>query len=234
MMMRSAILSAVAFFLCVAPSCCWMIVHASRSPFSVAQRQVNGYRLMPLAAGFGYKIAPASRGPSPNNNDFNEGAQSRSSRDVIDTIETAEGLMRARYDAYARQDLDFIIDSTSPTCPDYEAYYQSAVAPKNARSRWIRDLRRNMVDAYTYVWMEVDSVVEEVPNERAIVSFRHLAIRSSDDIMFPIAETATVVKVSGRWLFESTQVSRPDPDTAGAMMKDWPALGGYEFKPRNQ
>ena len=57
-------------------------------------------------------------------------------------------LIQARYSAYASQNLDFIIQTTSPKSSDYQAFMETALAPdpKKALSRWKRSIKATMTD----------------------------------------------------------------------------------------
>jgi hypothetical protein len=86
-----------------------------------------------------------------------------------------------------------------------------------------------MVNEYVYVRMEVDSVQEDA-NEISI-TWRHLAIRRSDNVMYPIKETSKLEKVENKYLYIKGEVMRPTPEEVEAMTKSWPSLAGLELKP---
>ena len=136
-------------------------------------------------------------------------------------------LVRARYSAYALENIDFIMDSTSAKSPDYAAYIESPIGARSGRKKWAKDIRKNMVDAFSYVHMEVDQV--ESDGNDASVDYRHLAISKIENTMYPIKERAFLSKVNGRWEFEAAVVERPDPDLSQKMMEEYPKIAGLKL-----
>ena len=57
-------------------------------------------------------------------------------------------LIQARYSAYASENYDFIIQTTSPKSSDYQAFMETALAPepKKALSRWRRSIKSTMTE----------------------------------------------------------------------------------------
>lgn len=151
-----------------------------------------------------------------------------------ETIKSPIDLIRARYSAYAADNTDFIIASTSSTSSDYEHYLATNPNKDKAFKRWAKDLRFNFKD-YHFVRMEVVSSEEETA-DRALVVFRQLAIRKGDNTMYPTEERSTVIRTStqgGGWLYEKGEVVRPPIDVAQVMMETWPALVGLELMPNS-
>lgn len=144
-------------------------------------------------------------------------------------------LVKSRYSAYSLEKIDYIIDSTSVGSPDYLAYFESPNAVRNSRRNWTKDIRKNMIDPYFYVRMEVDDVVyPSADDSQAVVVYRHLAIQKKDNIMYPIEEKATCVKVNGVWKYERGEVQRPDPELSQKMMIEWPPMMGLNMKIRDE
>mmetsp|Transcript_30663 Transcript_30663/g.29274 ORF Transcript_30663/g.29274 Transcript_30663/m.29274 type:complete len:256 (-) Transcript_30663:286-1053(-) len=144
-------------------------------------------------------------------------------------VNDPESLIRSRYSAYASSNIDFIISSTSEVSSDYRSFIETPVAPANGLKRWAKSIRSNMLDEFRYVRMEIDAVSYS-GDEAALVSWCHLAIRKADNVMYPIAETSTIVKAKGVWSYVSGVVSRPSTEASQTMMNDWPTLMGLELK----
>lgn len=143
-------------------------------------------------------------------------------------------LMKSRYSAYFLQNIDFVIESTSTTSPDYVAYIESPIGLRKGKKKWMKDIRKNMVDSYYYVRMQVDDVAMLNSDEtKAIVTFRHLAIKKSDNVMYPVLEKATCVKVNGVWKYERSETMRPEPEQSQIMMEEWPLLSGIKIRSRD-
>jgi SEC-C motif-containing protein len=149
-------------------------------------------------------------------------------------------LIKARYSAYAMNDMEFIIHTTSPTSNDYEHYMSSITSKEKTIRRWVKDLRFNFIN-FHMIRMEV--VNSQVHAKNAQVTFRQLSIRKDDNLMYPTEETSTLVMSSeGVWLYEKGDVQRPTPEIAQEMMEKWPDLSGLELmmpqketgKPRKQ
>jgi len=142
-------------------------------------------------------------------------------------------LIRARYSAYALENIDFILDTTSTASPDYLAYIESPVGARSGRKKWAKDVRKNMVDSFAYVRMEVEKVEQspEGPNggDEATVYYRHLAISKLENTMYPIEETAYCSKDKGVWFFEAATVQRPEADVAQKIMEEWPVKAGIKL-----
>ena len=143
-----------------------------------------------------------------------------------------ELLIQARYSAYASRNYDFIIQTTSPKSSDYQAFMETAVAPdpKKALSRWKRSIKATMTDGYTYTRLEIDDVTK-VDENHVDVTWRHLAIRQADNVMYPIEETSKLEKVDTRWMYVSGEVRRPKTEVSAEMVEKWPALVGLQLKP---
>lgn len=140
-------------------------------------------------------------------------------------------LIRSRYSAYSLENLDYIIETTSTNSPDYLAYIESPIGARNGRKKWIKDVRKNMIDSFAYVRMEIDGVESDAADAaRAVVSYRHLAIKKADNIMYPILEKAFLIKTDGVWYYEKGEVMRPEAEQSQTMMNEWPALAGLQLK----
>lgn len=128
---------------------------------------------------------------------------------VTGIASTPESLVRSRFSAYGSGNTEYIIDTTSPTCPDYEAYM--VVPGKNGRKTWQSDIKRNMIDDFKYIRMEVvdvqlqstpfselksKTVLSVLPDgsdlETADVTFRFLAVDLSAT-MYSIEEKCEFV-----------------------------------------
>ena len=142
-------------------------------------------------------------------------------------------LVRARYSAYALSNPDYSLDTTSPQSPDYLAYIESPIGARSGRKKWVKDVRKNMIDDFMHVRMAVDNVELSDDGNSGVVTFRHLAIKKTGadaNTMYPILENSKCVKINGAWLYESGDVQRPEPDASQAMMEDWPLLAGLRLK----
>lgn len=144
-------------------------------------------------------------------------------------------LIRSRYSAYALENLDYIVETTSSNSPDYLAYIESPIGARNGKKKWIKDIRRNMIDTFAYVRMEVDSMEVE-SDDCSIVYYRHLAIRKLDNIFYPILEKAYCRLTDGVWKYEKAEVQRPEAELSQKMMEDWPLIAGLKLvgKPREE
>ena len=146
----------------------------------------------------------------------------------------ATSLMRSRYSAYALGNIEYIIDTTSPTSPDYISYVESPVGARSGKKKWEKDIRKNMLDMFVYVKMEIDGTdTVEGDSDRMTVQYRHLAIKKTDNTMFPISETALCQKIDGQWLYSKSDVARPLPEQAKVMMEDWPVQAGLKLIGKN-
>lgn len=140
-------------------------------------------------------------------------------------------LIRSRYSAYSLENVDYVVDTTSATSPDYLAYVESPVGARSGRKKWIKDVRKNMVDSFSYVHMEVDKVETSPEGDEASVFYRHLAISKVENTMYPIEERAYCVKdtASGAWYFEAATVQRPEADLSQKMMEEFPIKAGLKL-----
>lgn len=140
-------------------------------------------------------------------------------------------LIRSRYSAYALENLDYIIETTSTSSPDYLAYIESPIGARNGRKKWIKDVRKNMIDSFAYVRMEIDDIQDDAADAaRTVVSYRHLAIKKADNVMYPILEKAFLIKTDGVWFYEKGEVMRPEAEQSQKMMEEWPILAGLQLK----
>jgi SEC-C motif domain protein len=139
-------------------------------------------------------------------------------------------LIRSRYSAYASSNIDYIISTTSKTSSDYKAFIDTPIAPTNGIKRWTKSIKSNMIEQYQYVRMEIDSVNVNENGLEATVSWRHLAIRIADNVMYPIEEISALANLDGTWSYVKGDVKRPTPEQSQTMMNDWPPLMGLELK----
>lgn len=95
--------------------------------------------------------------------------------------------MRSRYSAYAVGDVDYIIATTAPDGPQFQA----------DRAAWARDIAEFC--AHTrFEKLEV-RVVAPVVDERGEVEFFARLSRGGEDVSF--AERSVFVRREGRWLY---------------------------------
>ena len=169
-----------------------------------------------------------------------------------------EMLIQTRYSAYASENYDFIIQTTSPKSSDYQAFMETALAPepKKALSRWRRSIKSTMTEGivsfirsyiesmlrrstiaflfigYAYTKFEIDEV-QHIDENHVNVTWRHLAVRHADNVMFPIEEVSKLEKVQGdKWLYISGDVRRPKTEVSSEMVEKWPSMVGMELKPK--
>ena len=90
-------------------------------------------------------------------------------------------------------------------------------------------MRFNFKD-YRFVRTEiVDSSIDQ---NQAKVTFRQLAIRKTDNVMYPTQEVSSLVKAeSGQWLYVKGDVTRPPSEVAMTIMETWPEMMGIELVP---
>ena len=140
---------------------------------------------------------------------------------------TAAQLMRARFTAYKTNRLDFIIDTTHKSSPDYTAYFDSLVI-KNPRKTWCKDIVRSITGGYAFVKIDVASF--EFDGEyNASFKCRQLAIRREDNVMYPVEEDAILKRAhtqdegaKGPWRYVRGAVNRPPPEVMKTMVGEWP------------
>ena len=149
---------------------------------------------------------------------------------------SASDLIRARYSAYAMNNADFIISTTSEQSPDFKHYFSlPGDKTKNLR-RWSKDIHQSMMKEYFYIKSEI--VNEEVDPGQAdvvAVTFLHLAIQKGSNVMYPVQEKATLVRDDGvAWKYMQGEVSRPPSEDSSRMMKDWPGEMGLTLRTLDQ
>jgi uncharacterized protein YchJ len=140
-----------------------------------------------------------------------------------------EELIRARYCAYASDNVDYIIATTSTKSSDYLAFIETPIAPQNGLKRWAKSIRSTMINEYFYTRHEIDAV--DSSGESIVVTWRHLAIRKSDNVMYPIKETSFLEKIDGKYFYVKGEVIRPSPEESSSMTSTWPDLVGLVLKP---
>jgi uncharacterized protein YchJ len=137
----------------------------------------------------------------------------------------------ARFSAYKTDNPNYIIESTSPTCTDYEFYVLTAQG--NGMNAWVRAIRRDMIDTYVYVKQEIVSEDIEMDGgkpRKATVVFRLLAIGKIDNAMYPIEDESTLVYLNDQWYFEKSDVRRPPAAVGAEMMDKWTEETGITLK----
>ena len=90
-----------------------------------------------------------------------------------------------------------------------------------------------MTEEFAYVRMEIlsESLDAECADV-ATVMFRQLAVRRTDNVMYPVEERSTVVKnEEGEWEYVLGEVTRPAPDVGQEMMQSWPDMVGMKMTP---
>lgn len=142
-------------------------------------------------------------------------------------------LIRSRYSAYASDNVDYIMTTTSKLSPDYISFIDTPIAPQNGMKRWARNIRSTMTNDYIYTRYEIDSIDSTSESPHTIVTWRHLAIRKVDNVMYPIKESSVLEKVEDKWFYIKGNVSRPNENEISDMTSSWPALVGLELKERN-
>lgn len=90
-----------------------------------------------------------------------------------------ELLIQSRYSAYANDDAEFIIATTSSLSPDYAAFMDTALAPQNRVKRWAKSIRQTMITDYFFTRFEIESVT--ITRDEATVAWHHLAIGKADN-----------------------------------------------------
>ncbi len=107
--------------------------------------------------------------------------------------ETPQTLVRSRYCAYARQLVDYIIDTTDPD----GAAWQEPI------DQWRKDIA-NFGQKMQFSGVEILSA--EVDENRATVTFRATLRRRRRDASF--TEVSQFVRRAGRWLYSEGQPQR--------------------------
>ena len=188
-----------------------------------------------LLAGFGNKISSSSSSSSnsivddcPCLSGLKYKECCGSLHDKTSTTTSPSKVIMARYTAYKLDNPNYIIESTSPTCTDYEFYVLTAQG--NGMNAWVRAIRRDMIDTYVYVKQEIVSESIEADGRKATVLSRLLAIGKIDNVMYPVEDESTMVYLNDQWYFEKSDVRRPPPDVAAAMMDKWPQETGITLR----
>ena len=147
---------------------------------------------------------------------------------------TAAALVRSRFTAYKTSNLDYIIDTTHSDSSDRTYYYEN-IKIKDPINSWKKDLYRTMTRDYFYVKMEF--VSQEFINEyEAKVTFRQLAVRKSDNVLYPVEEVSllrrekTIDGSKGPWKYVKGEVLRPPSDVTRDMTTQWPSDMGMILK----
>ncbi len=191
-----------------------------------------------LHAGFGKSVPGATKEVIPEDkvcpcgSGKNYGECCKSVHEFGMVTSSASDLIRARYSAYATNNADFIIGTTSEQSPDYKHYFSlPGDRTKNLR-RWSKDINQSMIKDYFYIKSEI--VKEEAdPGEAdvATVTFLHLAIQKGSNVMYPVEEVATLVRDDGvTWKYVLGEVKRPASEDSTRMMSDWPGQMGLSLK----
>ena len=195
--------------------------------------------ILKLGAGFG-KEAPSSQKPKAIQDDakcpcgsgsqYSECCKSAHNFGIV-TSSPSE-LVRARYSAYAANNADFIIGTTSDQSPDAKHYKSLPGDEARNNRRWSKDIHNSMMKDYFYIKTEIIS--EEIdPDQKdsATVTFRHLAIQKGSNVMYPVEEKATLSRDDGvTWKYVLGEVSRPPSEESNRMMSTWPEEMGLSLK----
>jgi SEC-C motif-containing protein len=100
---------------------------------------------------------------------------------------TPEALMRSRYAAYAVGDIDYVIATTDPEGPQWQA----------DRAAWAEDIRR-FSTLTRFEKLEIRDV-SPIADARGEVEFHAQLRRDGDDVSF--AERSAFVRRESRWLY---------------------------------
>jgi SEC-C motif-containing protein len=114
---------------------------------------------------------------------------------------TPEALMRSRYCAYVVGDVDYIIATTDPSGPQFQA----------DRAAWARSIAE-FSRATRFEQLEVRSA-SPVVDERGEVEFFARLSRDGEDVSF--VERSSFVRREGRWLYVGPQ-PMPEADQVNA------------------
>lgn len=150
---------------------------------------------------------------------------------------TPTQLIESRFTAFATGDTDYIITTTATSSSDYSTFMELPTSSINGLSKWKKTIEKNMMTNYKYIRMEVIRVDETATH--ADVTYRFLAIDTSKDYQFPIQEIVRAIKEDhvvdavgsggsttvSKWMFESSQVLRPSPESI-AEMATWNKVDG--------
>jgi len=112
---------------------------------------------------------------------------------------TPSQVVRARYTAYAKREIDFIIKSTHPLNKAFEADIQ----------HWRQQIDLNCYDNFELTKCEIAS--EEIMDDQktALVTFvAHMIQRDSKE-KTAFQETSTFEKIGGAWLYKEGKIEEP-------------------------
>ena len=117
-------------------------------------------------------------------------------------------VLQSRYTAFAWRMIPYIMDTTHPTCRDYQS----------DRIAWAKDLNKNgMFDSYDFVKLTILNDHNDNAKEEGLLEFK-VTLRAKEDKGIMIAgQEMTVIEEStfmrdvftGKWLYASGEV-RPD------------------------
>ena len=184
--------------------------------------------------GFGAGSSSSSSSATPvNTNDNDEDNNFEESSSTIEYT-TAVQLIEARFEAYKTNNLDFIISTTHEDSGDYRAYHDN-IKLKDPIKNWKKDLYKSMTKDYVYVKMEL--VNQEFVSEfEAKVTFRQLAVRKADNVLYPVEEISILRRKKtddgskGAWQYVNGNVIRPPSDITRTMSQDWPTEMGLKLE----
>lgn len=151
-------------------------------------------------------------------------------------VSSPRGLIQSRFSAYKRDDIPFIIATTSDQSPDYRFYTESPGGPAKNMKKWARDIAATMTRDYWYVRFEIDSEEADPQHEDIVnISWRLLAIHKASNVMYPISEKTTLIREDDEgWKYVLGEVSRPAADVMQTMMEEWPKEAGISLKVKNE
>lgn len=105
-------------------------------------------------------------------------------------------LLRSRYTAFCYRNIGYVIESTHPTCRDYQ----------EDRIAWAKSLNKNgMFDSYEFVNLNVIDQ-EESGEEEAFVNFQVILRSNESGEETTVAEKSRFIKQGGKWTYASGDV----------------------------
>lgn len=131
-----------------------------------------------------------------------------SSSSSIQSLPSPKQVLQSRYTAFAWRMIPYIMETTHPTCREYQL----------DRIAWAKDLNKNgMFDSYEFVNLTILNEQNDDEKGQGLLEFK-VTLRAKEDKGSMIAgqemtviETSTFIKdeVTGKWLYASGEV-RPD------------------------
>ena len=104
-------------------------------------------------------------------------------------------VLRSRYTAFCYRNIGYILDSTHPSCRDYQ----------EDRIAWAKSLNKNgMFDSYTFVNLNV--IDEDSGEEEAYINFQVILRSNESGEETTVAEKSKFLKQDGKWTYASGDV----------------------------